>query len=45
VLESEIAAEQAEREARTAARICRRLELLKDPQILLFCAIYFADLN
>ena len=41
VLETSIAAEQAERDAQGAARL-PTAKLLKDPQILLFCFLYFA---
>lgn len=41
VLESSIAAEQAEREAHGGAHL-PPMKLLKDPQILLFCFLYFA---
>jgi MFS family permease len=41
VLESSIAAEQAQREAGGGAHISA-MKLLKDPQIILFCLLYFA---
>jgi MFS family permease len=41
VLERSIAAEQAEREAQGGAHL-PTIKLLKDPQILLFCFLYFA---
>ncbi|APA88265.1 MFS transporter [Paraburkholderia sprentiae WSM5005] len=41
VLEQSIAAEQAEREAKGGARPTT-MKLLKDPQIALFCFLYFA---
>ena len=41
VLASSIAAEQAERDAQGVARL-PAVKLLKDPQILLFCFLYFA---
>jgi MFS family permease len=41
VLESSIAAEQAEREAGGGAHV-PTMKLLKDPQIILFCLLYFA---
>ncbi|CAG4914339.1 Quinolone resistance transporter [Paraburkholderia gardini] len=41
ILASSIAAEQAERDAHGTARV-PTMKLLKDPQILLFCFLYFA---